>query len=77
MTAVVMAFSLCRTEKTMLPEKVKKLINEKIPPQERASLHFIEDDEGTIFAEKLGIAGRVAPDGDTRRFLRITVVRER
>ena len=56
---------------------VKKLINEKIPPQERASLHFIEDDEGTIFAEKLGIAGRVAPDGDTRRFLRITVVRER
>ena len=28
MTAVVMAFSLFRTEKTMLPEKVKKLINE-------------------------------------------------
>ena len=55
---------------------VKKLINEKIPPQERSTLHFIDDDQGTIFAEKIGIAGRVAPDGDTRRFLRITVMRE-
>lgn len=55
---------------------VKKLINEKIPPDERGSLHFIEDEEGTVFAEKLGIASRVAPDGNTRRLLKITVVRE-
>lgn len=55
---------------------VKKMINEKIPPEERGSLHFIEDEEGTVFAEKLGIASRVAPDGNTRRLLRITVIRE-
>ena len=30
---------------------VKKLINEKIAAEIRPSLHFIEDDEGTIFAE--------------------------
>jgi tRNA(Ile)-lysidine synthase len=55
---------------------VKKLINEKIPPGDRSTLHFIEDDEGTIFAERLGIAQRVAPDGDTRRLLTVTVVRD-
>ena len=55
---------------------VKKLINAKIPPEDRGTLHFIEDDEGTIFAEKLGIAQRVAPDRDTRRLLTITIVRD-
>ena len=52
---------------------VKKLINEKIPPQQRDSLHFIEDEQGLIFAENIGIAQRVAPDGNTRRLLKITV----
>lgn len=52
---------------------VKKLINEKIPPEQRAHLHFIEDEEGTVFAEKIGIADRVAPDRDSCRLLLITV----
>lgn len=52
---------------------VKKLINEKIPPEERCTLHFIEDEEGTIFAEKLGIAQRVAPDGNTMKLLIISI----
>ena len=52
---------------------VKKLINEKIPSAQRDTLHFIEDEEGTIFAEDLGIAQRVAPDEMTKRFLRIHI----
>ena len=52
---------------------VKKLINEKIPSAQRDALHFIEDEEGTIFAEDLGIAQRVAPDEMTKRFLRIHI----
>ncbi|HAE52177.1 MAG TPA: tRNA lysidine(34) synthetase TilS [Ruminococcus sp.] len=52
---------------------VKKLINEKIPPQQRDSLHFIEDDIGTVFAENIGISQRVAPDENTRKLLKITV----
>lgn len=55
---------------------VKKLINAKIAPEDRGTLHFIEDDEGTIFAEKLGIAQRVAPDRDTKKLLTITIVRD-
>lgn len=54
---------------------VKKLINEKIPEQLRRSLHFIEDEDGTVFAENIGIAERVSPDSNTKRLLRIYVVR--
>ena len=56
---------------------VKKLINEKIPPKERGTLHFIEDSEGTVFAERLGIAQRVAPDGNTKRLFVISVVNDK
>lgn len=52
---------------------IKKLINEKIPSEQRAELHFLEDENGTIFAEKLGIAERVAPDNKTVRFLKVSI----
>ena len=52
---------------------VKKLINETVPPEKRSTLHFIEDSEGTVFAERIGIAQRVAPDQNTVRLLRISV----
>ncbi|MCM1132619.1 MAG: tRNA lysidine(34) synthetase TilS [Ruminococcus flavefaciens] len=54
---------------------VKKLINEKIPDSIKPTLHFIEDDMGTVFAENIGIAGRAEPDENTRRLLKIHVVR--
>lgn len=54
---------------------VKKLINEQIPEPQRPFLHFIEDSEGTIFAENIGIAQRVAPDKNTKRLLKIYVVK--
>lgn len=55
---------------------VKKLINEKVPAPLRSTLHFIEDSKGTIFAENIGIAARVAPDRDTVNFLRISVIQK-
>lgn len=55
---------------------VKKIINETIPVEQRNSLHFIEDENGTIFAEKIGIADRVAPDSSTKRLLKIQIIRE-
>ncbi len=53
---------------------VKKLINEKVPQGSRDKLHFIEDELGTVFAEKIGIADRVRPSSSTVRFLRITII---
>lgn len=55
---------------------VKKLINERIPTSLRPFLHFIEDEEGTIYGDEIGIAQRVCPDENTRRLLKITVLRE-
>ncbi|MDE5619622.1 MAG: tRNA lysidine(34) synthetase TilS [Ruminococcus sp.] len=52
---------------------VKKLINEKVPSALREEMHFLEDEEGTIFAEYLGVAERVATDCNTRKFLKISV----
>ena len=52
---------------------VKKLLNEKIPAQHRSKLYFIEDEDGTIYAERLGIADRVKPDGCTRKLLIVYV----
>lgn len=51
---------------------VKKLINEKIPSEKRNGILFVADDEGTILAEEIGIAQRVAPSADTVRFLIIS-----
>lgn len=55
---------------------VKKLINEIVPDDMRGSLHFIEDESGTVFAEYIGVAERAAPDENTRRFLKISVGRK-
>lgn len=65
-------------DKIRLPHRsfsssVKKLINSNVPHESRDKLHFIEDESGTIFAENIGIAERVLPDGNTRRLLKITV----
>ena len=51
----------------------KTLINLKIPVEQRSSLCFIEDDEGLVFAEKIGIADRVKPDSSTKRLMIISI----
>ncbi|MBO5318639.1 MAG: tRNA lysidine(34) synthetase TilS [Ruminococcus sp.] len=54
---------------------VKKLINEKVSAELRNTLHFIEDEKGTIFAEAIGVADRVRPDESTVRLLEINIKR--
>lgn len=55
---------------------VKKIINEKIPKNIRPTLYFIEDGEGIVFGEMIGVAQRVTPDENTKRLLKITVIRK-
>ncbi|MGN0622240.1 MAG: tRNA lysidine(34) synthetase TilS [Porcipelethomonas sp.] len=52
---------------------VKKLLNEKIPGYERPYIHFIEDEEGLIFIENIGIAERVKVTEKTDRFFSVTI----
>ena len=48
---------------------VKKWLNAEVPPTKRATLHFLSDDEGLIWAEGLGVDGRVRLTEETRRLL--------
>ena len=52
---------------------LKKLIQAKVPPQRRHTLHVLADDDGIVFAEFIGAAHRVSPDANTRRLLIIEV----
>lgn len=52
---------------------VKKLINERIEPDKRPFLHFIDDECGTLFAEKIGVAERVKVDKNTSKILKIMI----
>ncbi len=54
---------------------IKKRIQEEIPLHRRSTLHFLADEEGTIFAEGIGIADRVKPvAGETERLLVVQVM---
>lgn len=55
---------------------VKKNINEKIPKNIRPTLYFIEDGEGLLFGEMIGVAQRAVPNENTKRLLKITVIRK-
>lgn len=54
---------------------VKKLINSSVPPDIRSTLHFIDDEDGIILAEGIGISQRVAPDASSLRLLRVCIHR--
>lgn len=55
---------------------VKKLLNDrKIPLGERDGLVFLADGEGVVFVEGIGISDRVKPDKNTKRMLKIEIVR--
>lgn len=55
---------------------VKKQIQKQVPPERRQNLHFLADEMGTIFAEFLGVAARVAPTAETTHFLELEVIQE-
>lgn len=49
---------------------IKKRIQEVVPLRKRQTLHFLEDEEGVVYAEDIGIAERVKPVvGVTKKLL--------
>lgn len=52
---------------------VKKLLQEKIRTDARPYIHFLADDEGVIFVERIGPAERVRTDDSTRKSLHIRI----
>lgn len=52
---------------------LKTLVQAAVPEPERNALHILYDDLGCIFCEKVGIARRVMPDAETRRFLTLAI----
>lgn len=49
---------------------IKKRIQEVVPLRKRQTLHFLEDEEGVVYAEDIGIAERVKPVvGITKKLL--------
>lgn len=52
---------------------VKKWIQSNVPKEKRNFLHFIEDEEGLIFAEGIGAEKRVRCDSNTKRILVVSI----
>jgi hypothetical protein len=52
---------------------VKKWLQSNVSKEERPYMHYIEDDEGLVFAETIGIAGRVKVDEKTETVLIIEI----
>ena len=57
---------------TMQPFQIQK----QVPPERRQNLHFLADEAGTIFAEFLGVAARVAPTAETTHVLELEIIQE-
>lgn len=56
---------------------IKKRIQEAVPLSRRHILHFLEDEEGLIYAEGIGIADRVSPArGETKKLLIVSVIHD-
>lgn len=53
--------------------ELRKLLQERLPAGERDISAVIADSEGVIWAEHIGIAQRVQPDGGTEKVIKITI----
>ena len=52
---------------------LKKCIQAAVPAPERKYLYALYDRQGCIYCEHVGIAARVRPDADSRRFLTLRI----
>lgn len=52
---------------------LKKLIQAKLPPEERRELYMLSDEVGVIWVERIGIAARVQPNENTKHWLVLEV----
>lgn len=54
---------------------VKKLLNEKVSPDKRSFIHFLQDDNGLIFMENFGVSERVKADKNSVNTIEIIIQR--
>lgn len=53
---------------------LRKILQEKLPPEERKISAVLEDKNGIIWAEHAGISDRVKPNDKTENYLRIEII---
>ena len=68
----------CNADTIRLPARdfssaLKKCIQAAVPAPERKYLYALYDRQGCIYCEHVGIAARVRPDADSRRFLTLRI----
>ena len=55
-------------------KELRKILQEKLPPEKRKISAVLEDKNGIIWAEHAGVANRVKPDENTENYLRIEII---
>lgn len=55
-------------------KELRKILQQKLPPEKRKISAVLEDKNGIIWAEHAGIAHRVKPDENTENYLRIEII---
>lgn len=53
--------------------ELRKLLQEKLPPEEREVSAVIADEKGVVWAEHIGVDDRVKVSSDTKNFLKIEI----
>ncbi len=53
--------------------RVRKLLQAQIPKEERPFLHYLADDAGLVWIERIGVASRVQVTDAAKRIVRLTV----
>lgn len=54
--------------------ELRKLLQEKLPPEEREISAVVADEKGVIWAEHIGFDDRVKVSADTKNFLKIEII---
>lgn len=54
-------------------KELRKILQEKLPPEKRRISAVLEDENGIIWAEHAGLSDRVKPTESTRNYLRIEI----
>lgn len=55
-------------------KKLRKILQQKLPPERRKLCAVLEDKNGIIWAEHAGVAQRAAPNENTENYLRIEII---
>ena len=63
-----------KTVNSACTKELRKILQEKLPPEKRKASAVLEDKNGIIWAEHAGIAQWAAPNEKTENYLRIEII---